>query len=311
MTEELKKANLELIERFLNSTRTDNTEISYRSDLINFLESVDKSLLDVDIDDINYYFNKVLIYKPNNTDDEEKEKYKPRSKNRKIASLNKFYKYLLKKKLVEDNPLEGFERFKVDTKEETKILTKQEVDKLLKHIKMKIKNAKSEYQRVLQIRNYALVTLLIKTGMRIEECLPLTPKEFKIETCEIYLVGDETKGKVSRTLYFNEKTKRIVQDYLEVRDKLNKNNLDYIFLSDGGKKMTTNSANELLQNYGESCDPPIYGITNHKCRHYFAITLYNKYKDLNLVKTALGHSSIETTMLYIHESTDVEKMRNL
>lgn len=309
MTEELKQANLELIEKFLNSTRTDNTETSYRSDLINFLESVDKSLLDIDIDDINYYFNKVLLYKPSNTDDEEKEKYKPRSKNRKIASLNNFYSYLRRKKMIDDNPLDGFKRFKVDTNEEVKILTKQDVDKLLKHIKMKIKNAKSEYQRVLQIRNYALVTLLIKTGMRIDECLSLTPKEFRMDTCEIFLVGNETKGKVSRTLYFNEKTKQVMQNYLDIRDKLNKNNLDYIFLSNGGKKITTNSANELLQNYGQECG--IYGITNHKCRHYFAITLYNKYKDLNLVKTALGHKDISVTMTYIHESTDVEKMRNL
>jgi len=304
MTENLKQVNLELIEKFLNSTRTDNTETSYRSDLINFLESVNKSLLDIDIDDINYYFNKVLLFKPDS-----EEKYKPRSKNRKIASLNKFYKYLVKKKLTDDNPLEGFERFKVDTKEEKKILTKQEVDKLFKHMKMKIKNAKSEYQRVLQIRNYALVTLLIKTGMRIEECLSLTPKEFRMDTCEIFLIGDETKGKVSRTLYFNEKTKQIMQDYLDVRNKLNKNNLDYIFLSDGGKKITTNSANELLQTYGEKCG--IYDISNHSCRHFFAITLYEKYKDINLVKSALGHSSIETTMIYLHTSTDVEKMRNL
>ena len=100
-----------------------------------------------------------------------------------------------------------------------------------------------------------------------------------------------------------------MQDYLDVRNILNKNNLDYIFLSNNGKKMTTNSTNELLQNYGEECD--IYGITNHKCRHYFAINLYNKYKDINLVRTALGHVDISTTMLYIHESTDVEKMRNL
>ena len=148
MTENLKQINLELIEKFLNSTRTDNTETNYRSDLINFLESVDKSLLDIDIDDINYYFNKVLFYKPDSD-----EKYKPRSKNRKIASLNNFYSYLKRKKMLLDNPMEGFKRFKVDTNEEVKILTKQDVDKLLKHIKMKIKNAKSEYQRVLQIRN--------------------------------------------------------------------------------------------------------------------------------------------------------------
>lgn len=304
MTENLKQVNLELIEKFLNSTRTDNTETSYRSDLINFLESVNKSLLDIDIDDINYYFNKVLLFKPDS-----EEKYKPRSKNRKIASLNNFYSYLKRKKMVSDNPLEGFKRFKVDTNEETKILTKQEVDKLLNHIKKKIKNAKTEYQRILQIRNYALVTLLIKTGMRIEECLGLTPKEFRMDTSEIFLIGDESKGKVSRTLYFNEKTKQIMQDYLDIRNTLNKNNLDYIFLSNNGKKITTNSANELLQNNGEECD--IYGITNHKCRHYFAINLYNKYKDINLVRTALGHVDISTTMLYIHESTDVEKMRNL
>ena len=78
MTEELKQMNLDLIEKFLNSTRTGNTESSYRSDLINFLESVNKSLLDIDIDDINHYFNKVLLYKIDSD-----EKYKPRSKNRK------------------------------------------------------------------------------------------------------------------------------------------------------------------------------------------------------------------------------------
>ncbi len=304
MTENLKQVNLELIEKFLNSTRTDNTESNYRSDLINFLESIDKSLLDIDIDDINYYFNKVLFYKPDSN-----EKYKPRSKNRKIASLNNFYSYLKRKKMIDDNPLEGFKRFKVDTNEETKILTKQEVDKLLNHIKKKIKNVKTEYQKILQIRNYALVTLLVKTGMRIEECLSLTPKEFRMDTSEIVLVGDELKGKVSRTLYFNEKTKQIMQDYLDIRYKLNKNNLDYIFLSNGGKKMTPNSTNELLQEYGEECD--INEITNHKLRHYFAITLYDKYKDINLVKTALGHIDISTTMLYIHGSTEVEKMRNL
>ena len=43
MTKELKQANLELIEKFLNSTRTENTESNYRSDLVNFLESVNNN----------------------------------------------------------------------------------------------------------------------------------------------------------------------------------------------------------------------------------------------------------------------------
>ena len=312
MTDELKQMNLKLINKFLEGTRTDNTESSYKSDLINFSDSIDKSLLEVDIDDVNHYFNKVLKFKPNNDENKEKEKYKPRSKNRKLISLNKFYKYLIKKKLISDNPFEDFNKFKVDDTKEVVLLEKKQVDALIKYIKMKIKKAKTEYQQKnLEIRNLAIINTLIKTGMRIDEALSLNFNELDLAKGTITLVGENTKGKTSRILYMNEETIKILQNYLDIRSCFDKKNSNLVFISNEGNKIGENVINKMLKKYGKAEGVAVEGLHSHCFRHFFATLLYNKYKDINLVRLALGHVSIATTMTYIHSDDDVERMKYL
>lgn len=136
------------------------------------------------------------------------------------------------------------------------------------------------------------LTLLLKTGMRRSELLLLKKSDFNASSCTIYITA--TKNSLDRELPINDKrlVKRL-EKHLRDKKELDKIiSLGYSTIRDAWY-------------YYRPVKKKL-----HCLRHTFAVELYKKCKDIKLVKAALGHKSINNTLIYldyINTKTDLKK----
>jgi len=203
--------------------------------------------------------------------------YKPTTVNVRILSINKYLEAL------------GHDELKMKT-------IKMPKESFLDHI---ISNEDYRYfKRLLRkepdIRWYFIVWFLAATGARISE---LT--RFKVEDVQAGYVDIYSKGGRMRRLYFPDKLQKEALRFLDKEGRSN----GYLFLNAQGNRITPRGISMRLKEY--ACK---YGLNPdmvhpHAFRHLFAKNFLKKNKDIALLADLLGHSSIETTRIYLKESS--------
>lgn len=214
------------------------------------------------------------------------------SMNRSLAALRGFYKYLLREKIIEENPLANIELAKVwmklpDTisKEEMKNILEQPGD-----------------QNDASIRNTAMLELLYATGVRVSELINLTMNSINWQVGFLIVMGKGSKERIvpiGKIAY--DCTRRYVD---EVRPKLmQKRNTDVLFLNRFGNKFTRQGFWKIVVAYAKKAglQKKVYP---HTFRHSFASHLIEGGADLRTVQVMLGHSDISTTQIYTHVTRD-------
>lgn len=151
-------------------------------------------------------------------------------------------------------------------------------------------------------RDLALVSLILGSGLRISEALSINMDEIDWQKKTALITR---KGNSKDVATFSDTAAEDILHYLKVRDKKYKPDpsLKALFISgktNNGKsqRLTVRSAQKMFKNYviafGRS------RLTLHKLRHSFATQHYKENRDIALLKKILGHSNIETTMIYTH-----------
>lgn len=306
---EIEIRNKDLIDNFANSKGSDNTRESYKSDLRQFANFIQKNLLEVNIFDVVNYFNAIKNIKSNTT------------LRRYFSSLKDFYDlYSLSGEYTKVNPTIRIDtkNYPVSNESNSSPLSVEETKKIVKHIKREIKNAKSRFQQLLAIRNLTMFILLINTGMRISELLYLDFTELDIENWEIHLKAEKTKGKKDRDIDLLDNDIEYLKAYLEIRDELfkgkkctykyKKEERDLVFGSHNAKPLTTNQMNDIWKRYGEAVG--INGLHNHITRNSFISNFYEASGgDIVQTQNQIIHSSISTTRRYI--SVEKKKIKDV
>lgn len=290
--------NNQLIEGYLVSKKAENTIKNYRSILQSFANFIEKDLMEVKIEDISRYF-KTIESKAFST------------YNLKLMCIRDFFGYYIDSgEYNKNNPTCRLKRMPTNKKAKTRALTYDECKALTKLIKEKIKKADSEFQRNMQIRNHAIIQLLISGGFRIEELLQITFSNIDIKNRRITLEADETKGKKERVVNFEEKTYNYLIDYLNIRkDILKDKESKYVFISKSGNVLDYSSWDTILENYGKEID--IDDISSHMTRSTFITNVF-KATGNNLLKTMeyVKHSNPNITARYIDlENSDDELIK--
>ena len=210
------------------------------------------------------------------------------SMNRSLASLRGFYKYLLREKIITQNPLANIEMAKVWMKlPET--ISKEEMKSIL---------VQPGTQSVAAIRNTAMLELLYATGIRVSELINLTMNSINWQVGFLIVMGKGSKERIvpiGKIAY--DYTRRYVD---EVRPKLmQKKSTDVFFLSRFGKKFTRQGFWKIVVGYARQAglQKKVYP---HTFRHSFASHLLEGGADLRSVQVMLGHSDISTTQIYTH-----------
>ena len=210
------------------------------------------------------------------------------SMNRSLAALRGFYKYLLREKIIEQNPLANIELAKVWMKlPET--ISKEEMIKIL---------AQPGTQSDAAIRNTAMLELLYATGIRVSELINLTMNSINWQVGFLTVMG---KGSKERIVPIGKIAYDSARQYVDdVRPKLmQKKSTDVLFLNRFGRKFTRQGFWKIVVAYAKQAglQKKVYP---HTFRHSFASHLLEGGADLRTVQVMLGHSDISTTQIYTH-----------
>ncbi|HKO78128.1 MAG TPA: tyrosine-type recombinase/integrase [Flavobacterium sp.] len=210
--------------------------------------------------------------------------------NRKIASLKAFYRFLLKTKQIQINPLLKYKALKTEKKLQIPFSEKELTEALSQ-------NSNSEGFQ--EIRDMLIVELFYTSGIRRAELIHLKYSNVNMVGNTLKVLGKRNKERILPVLPV------VVQrllSYIKERSLLETIvDEDYFFLTKKGLKLSDSFVYRLINSYFSTVSEKVKK-SPHVLRHTFATHLLNNGADLNSVKELLGHSSLASTQIYTHSS---------
>lgn len=278
----MKNVDLEKYLEYLkfNKNYSDNTISSYEEDIMEYLEYLNReclSLYEVKYSDIRFLLEYYDSLKLKNT-----------SIRRKISSLKGFYKYLCRNGKIDDNPF-SYVTLPKKEKKLPQYLNYNEMIQIFDVI---------DTSTILGLRDRLIMELLYATGIRVSELVNIKISDIDISNRSINVTG---KGDKERIVFFNEICKKIIKEYINKSKEIRKT--DYLIINNHGKNITTRGIRLILNKVIKETSI-IKNVHPHILRHTFATHLLNNGCDLLTVQELLGHSSISTTGIYTHVTTE-------
>ena len=150
-------------------------------------------------------------------------------------------------------------------------------------------------------RNTLILETLYATGIRVGELVNIKVNDINKYEKSIKILG---KGKKERIVFYGSFCEDALNLYLKSGyQKLNKKHSEYLFINKNGSKLSERYIRVIIDDAVRKCNIE-YHISPHTLRHTFATDLLNAGADLMSVKELLGHSSINTTSIYTHVTTE-------
>ncbi|RBW46528.1 site-specific tyrosine recombinase XerD [Psychromonas sp. B3M02] len=284
------------IEQFLDSLWLErglskNTLDSYRHDLSLvelYLVSKNTTLTEASERQLSDYFENRLKGEID---------YKSTSTARLMSAVRRYYQYLCREKIREDDPSAKLESPKI-VKPLPKSLSESEVDALL---------AAPELDDPIQFRDKAMLEVLYATGLRVTELVGLTMEEINLKQGVIRITG---KGNKTRLVPLGEESIHWLERYIEEMRSalLSGQSSDVLFPSRRGTQMVRQTFWHRIKHYAQLAGIDKEALSPHVLRHAFATHLLNYGADLRVVQMLLGHSDLSTTQIYTHIAKDRLKL---
>ncbi len=231
-----------------------------------------------------------------------------RGKARKLAALRSFYNYFYQNEMISSNPASLVPLPKLHEKEIIR-LEPNEVAILLDQVEdgTKLTKKELEYHKKTKVRDVALLTLLLGTGIRVSECVGLDIKDVNFEVGGIKV---RRKGGYEAVIYFGEEVETALLDYLEQREQIipTEGHEDALFLSLQNRRLAVRSVENLVKKYASRVTT-LKKITPHKLRSTYGTALYQETGDIYLVADVLGHSDVNTTRKHYAAQADERRRR--
>ncbi len=212
---------------------------------------------------------------------------------RKLSTLRSFFKFLVKKGVLEKSPVEGVLTPKRG-RALPSVLTVDAVFGLLETI---------EPDTVLAARNRAMFETLYSCGLRVSELTGLNVGDVDAAGGTVRVRG---KGARERVVPIGRKAIEAIAAYrgmLVEREAFRRESSAPLFLNRRGGRLTGRSVARILKKLAELCGIPT-PISPHTLRHTFATHMLDAGTDLRGVQEMLGHKSLSTTQKYTHVSID-------
>ncbi len=271
-----------LIRRFtdalwLEEGLSDNTIKAYGSDLKQFAAWLRKPLHQATPECVSRYLSQRFHQGASS-----------RTSARILSSLRKFYDYLVRERLIAENPCAGIDSPYLG-RSLPQFLSESQVEALL---------AAPDTSRPLGLRDRAMLEMMYAAGLRVSELVVLRFRQLDSQRGLVRLLG---KGNKERLVPLGEEALDRLEDYfVHGRPQLlGARRSDYVFVTRRGGPMTRQAFWQLIKRYARQAniDKP---LSPHTLRHAFATHLLNNGADLRVVQMLLGHSSLSTTQIYTH-----------
>lgn len=222
------------------------------------------------------------------------QKLEHKSINRKMATLRAFYRYLLIKGKISDDP--------------TKLLKSLKVPKNLP-VYLEEKSTKSLFEKVdfgndfSDRRDKLILELLYGTGIRLSELINIKTLDIDFTGKKIKVLGKRNKYRI---MPLSTSILNTISSYLEQRQDLHTH--QELLLTDKGMPLYPMFVQRLTSKYLEIVST-ISKKSPHVLRHTFATHLLNNGAELTAIKELLGHSSLAATQIYTHNS--INKLKEI
>lgn len=220
-----------------------------------------------------------------------------RSINRRLSALRSFFHFLVRRGIVDNNPLQTIS-FMKEKKRLPVFLDQEHAKDLVECPAKPIVKSKE-----IELRDKAMLEMLYSTGMRVSSLVHLNIHDIDEQQG---IVRIRAKGGKALILPLGETAIAALRHYLKVRTKiLNRPTRSTIskdsfalFLGKFGERLTTRGVQLRLKRYSLSLG--LGKATPHTLRHSCATHLLENGADLRFVQELLGHSNLSTTQLYTH-----------
>lgn len=220
-----------------------------------------------------------------------------RSINRKISSLNSYYKFLLKIGEIEVNPLTKHKALKTSKKVQVPF-SELEIKTVLQDL-----NFASDFEG---LRNRLIIELFYATGIRRIELVQLKLLDVDVTNKTLKVLGKRNK---ERFIPLIPSVVETLKSYIKVRNELDIiQDESYLFLTKKGVKIYETLVYRIINDYFSIASSKVKR-SPHILRHSFATHLLNQGANLNAVKELLGHSSLAATQVYTHNS--IAELKNV
>lgn len=262
---------------------------------INILDQISRSDILEYLDYVSYYTKDGLEI----TNEE-------RGKSRKISSLRSFYRFYYENEMIQTNPAALVPVPKLHDKEIIR-LEPNEVATLLDLVEdgAKLTKKELEYHKKTKLRDVALITLLLGTGIRVSECVGLDLNDVDFDVNGIHILR---KGGKEATVYFGDEVEIALLDYIEQREHMipEEGHENALFLSLQNRRISVRSVENLVKKYASRVTT-LKKITPHKLRSTYGTSLYRETDDIYLVAAVLGHNDVNTTKKHYAAQDDMQR----
>jgi integrase/recombinase XerC len=219
---------------------------------------------------------------------------------RRLSSLRSFFKFLIKERILEHNPLDEIDSPKLEKKIPVPI-TYEMVERLF---------AQPDITSYLGFRDRCIMELFYSSGLRISELAQLNRKDFDQNNLRLKVFG---KGKKQRVVPITKTAAKWMQEYLNHSERHcdingHKAQVDEeaIFLNKWGARLTVRSIDRNFEEYLKASGLA-FNITPHTIRHTIATHWLEKGMDLKTIQVLLGHSCLATTTIYTQVSSRLKR----
>jgi integrase/recombinase XerC len=227
-----------------------------------------------------------------------------RSVNRKIATLRKYFKFLLQEGVITANPTSRINAPKVPKNLPTVV----DSDKLTGMLDGKMDGTADKIfaDDFAGLRDKLVIEMLFGTGMRLAEITGIKETDINLYEGTIKVLGKRNK---QRIIPLNHELVLLLKRYTEAKkyEKFNNNSLTFIVTNKGADaypKLIYLIVQKYLSHISTQDKK-----SPHVLRHTFATSLLNKGADLNAIKELLGHANLSATQIYTHNS--VERLKSI
>ena len=216
--------------------------------------------------------------------------------NKKLSALRSFYRFSLKRNLVEKDPAHCITGPK-KSKPLPQFLREGEMDRLLDALEWK-----DNYK---EVRARTILILFYEAGLRRSELTGLDDEDVDFSVGQLKVTGKRNK---QRIIPFGAELGEALAGYMAIRDAQMVKNSKALFLSDKGERMTGDQVYAIVHKYLTAVTS-LKKRSPHVLRHTFATAMLNNGAGLESIKKLLGHESVSTTEIYAH--TTFEQLKRV
>ena len=213
---------------------------------------------------------------------------------RKVSTVKSFYNYFYRTERIQNNPASLLQLPKIHEKEIIR-LDVDEVARFLDEVEDGecLTEKQKAYHAKTKLRDLAMMTLLLGTGLRVSECVGLNINDVDFRNGGLRI---HRKGGKEVIVYFGAEVEYALQDYLSEREHIvpEEGSEEALFLSIQRKRINVRSVEKMVKKYAQLVTP-LKKITPHKLRSTYGTNLYRETGDIYLVADVLGHSDVNTT----------------